>query len=282
MTETRDWPTMTLVGGGQMARALIGGWLQRGAPPERITVIDPAAAQRDWMAREFPGLRLQGEPDSISAEAAIWILAVKPQVLRRVAESLASLAERHRPLVISVAAGIRSHDLARWLGSGARIVRAMPNRPALIGRGITGLYADATITQNDRARAATLLEAVGGTVWVASEAQIDAVTAVSGSGPAYFFLLIEALQAAAEQRGLPPETARRLALDTAFGAAALAHESSDDPATLRVQVTSPNGTTAAALAVFEAAHFRDTVAQAVAAAADRADQMARDFGRDST
>ena len=207
------------------------------------------------------------------------MLAVKPQLLHAAVRSLAPLAAQARPLILSIAAGIRVADIRRWLGGDIGVVRAMPNRPALIGAGITALYAEPSVEATARAVAARLIEAVGSVVWVGNEAHLDAVTAVSGSGPAYFFLLIEMREAAAIAEGLAPAVARRLAIDTAAGAAALAQSSPDDPATLREQVTSKGGTTAAALAVFDAADLRGIFARAVAAAARRSRELAEEFGR---
>lgn len=273
-------PRITLIGGGQMARALIGGWVGRGVPASTIAVSDPNAAQREWLATTFPGVRLFADSESAVADADVWVLAVKPQLLAGVTRALAPAYARRRPLVVSIAAGIRAADLNRWLGGGARVIRSMPNRPTLIGAGISALCADASVSASDRALATRLLEAAGSVVWVESEAQIDAVTAVSGSGPAYFFLLIELLETAGAAQGLSPAVARQLAIATAMGAARLAAESGDDPGTLREQVTSKGGTTAAALAVFETADLRAIVGRAVAAAAQRSRELADEFGRD--
>jgi pyrroline-5-carboxylate reductase len=273
-------PDIALIGGGHMARALVGGWLGRGVPAARLRVADPSADARAAIERDFPGLRASESNADAAAGAGVWILAVKPQVLRDVALGLASLAARERPLVISVAAGIRASDLQRWLGAGVPVIRTMPNRPALVGAGITALYAAPGVEAAQRDLAGTLLDAVGATTWVDDEALIDAVTAVSGSGPAYFFLLIELLEDAARRQGLPADVARRLAIETAYGAARMARESTDDAATLRVQVTSKGGTTAAALAVLESAGLRDIVCRAVEAATQRSRELAADFGRD--
>ncbi|HXQ31534.1 MAG TPA: pyrroline-5-carboxylate reductase [Steroidobacteraceae bacterium] len=281
MTSTPGtWPRIAVIGGGQMARALVGGWLARGAAAPSIAVADPAASQRDWLAATFPGLRLEADNAAAAAFGEVWLLAVKPQLLAEVARGLASLAAARRPLVVSIAAGVHTADIARWIGQGATVVRAMPNRPALVGAGATALYAAPAVPESARNTAHTLLEAVGNVVWVGSEAELDAVAAVSGSGPAYFFLLMELLEAAAIAEGLAPAVARRLALDTAAGAARLATTSTDDPATLRAQVTSKGGTTAAAVAVLEAADLRGIVARAVAAAARRSRELAAEFGRD--
>jgi pyrroline-5-carboxylate reductase len=273
-------PRIAVIGGGQMARALVGGWLARGATAASIAVADPSGSQRDWLASAFPGLRLESDNAAAAAHGEVWLLAVKPQLVADVARALASLAAAQHPLVVSIAAGVRAADIARWIGPGATVIRAMPNRPALVGAGATALYAAPAVPASARAVATSLLAAVGSVVWVGSEAELDAVTAVSGSGPAYFFLLMELLEAAAIAEGLAPAVARRLALDTAAGAARLATTSPDDPATLRAQVTSKGGTTAAALAVLEAADLRGIVARAVAAAARRSRELAEESGRD--
>ena len=278
-TTTESWPRIAVIGGGQMARALVGGWIARGADAKGIAVADPDPGQLAWLAEQYPGLAVHTANSNAAAGASVWLLAVKPQQLAGVVAALAPLAASVRPLVISIVAGIRAADIDRWLGGAARVVRAMPNRPALIGAGASGLYADAAVPADARALAGRLIEAVGSAVWVPAEADIDAVTAVSGSGPAYFFLLIELLESAGIAEGLAPEVARRLAIDTACGAAALAREGRDDPATLRAQVTSKGGTTAAALAVFEAADLRAIVGRAVAAAAARSRELAAEFGR---
>ena len=273
-------PGVAVIGGGQMARALIGGWCARGAAASSIAVADPSAQQREWLGAAFPGLRLESDNAAAAGHADVWLLAVKPQLLAGVARGLAHLASARRPLVISIAAGIRTANIERWLGAGATVIRAMPNRPAFIGAGVSALCAGANVPAAARGIASALLQAVGSVVWVRSEEELDAVTAVSGSGPAYFFLLIELLEAAAIAEGLSPAVARRLAIDTAAGATRMAAASLDDPATLREQVTSKAGTTAAALAVFEAADLRAIVARAVAAAARRSRELADEFGRD--
>jgi pyrroline-5-carboxylate reductase len=203
---------------------------------------------------------------------------VKPQELRAVAAQLAPLIEGHRPLVISVAAGIRATDLQRWLG-GIPVVRAMPNTPALNGCGVTGLYATSDVPQGGRKLAETILGAVGPALWIQKEEQMDVVTAVSGSGPAYFFLLIEMLEAAGIRLGLPAEVSRRLAVETAYGAGQMAHSASETPAVLREQVTSKGGTTEAALKHLEGANVRGIFNDAIAAAAKRSAEMAEQLGK---
>jgi len=179
MNESHEtWPRIALIGGGQMARALIGGWVARGAPASTIAVADPVASQRDWLAAAHPRVRLHAENEAAAQAAEVWVLAVKPQLLHAAVRSLAPLAAQARPLILSIAAGIRVADIRRWLGGDIGVVRAMPNRPALIGAGITALYAEPTVDAGARAIAARLVEAVGSVVWVGNEAHLDAVTAV--------------------------------------------------------------------------------------------------------
>lgn len=270
--------TLAFIGGGHMARALIGGLLARGWPATAIRVSDSSAAQRESLAAAFPGVTCFADNAAAAAGATTWVLAVKPQHMREVATGLAQAVGNPPPLVISVAAGIRAADLARWLGPAVPIVRCMPNRPALLGCGCTGLYADPSVRDSHRARAERVLAAVGTCVWVDEESQMDAVTAVSGSGPAYFFLLIELLEAAALAEGLPAEAARSLAIGTAYGAARMAQESDETPAILREQVTSRGGTTEAALAVLQDAGLHGIVLRAVGAARRRSAELAQQFG----
>jgi pyrroline-5-carboxylate reductase len=206
------------------------------------------------------------------------LLAVKPQQMRPACRSLAGAAIQARPLVISVAAGIPTDSIAGWLDGAATVVRSMPNRPALIGCGITALFARPDVDAAGRERAAAVMSAVGEHVWLEDESLMDAVTAVSGSGPAYVFLLIEMLESAARAEGLDATTARQLALATVAGAARMAHEGDEEPAVMREQVTSPGGTTAAALSVLEAGDFRDVFRRAIHAATLRSRELARDFG----
>ncbi len=272
-----DIRRLAFIGGGNMAAALISGLIKRGMSPGRLVVADPNQDQLQRLVRDF---RIEAAPDNSSAVhgAEVVILAVKPQLLRAVALSLAPHLEKGRPLVISVAAGIPHAALARWFGPQIPVIRTMPNRPALNGFGATGLYAPAGVGAACRELAEDLMAAVSATVWVQHESQMDTVTALSGSGPAYFFLFMEALEAAAHERGLPTDIAHRLTLQTAFGAAQMARESPDTLATLREQVTSKGGTTAAALEVLNAAGLRAIVAHAVAAADRRSAELAAEFG----
>lgn len=276
LTSTPLMPhTISFIGGGNMARSLIGGLIARGRDPKRMLVADPMQAQLDSLHQQF-GVR--GTTNNLEAAtgADVIVLAVKPQEMRNVTTSLLP-ALKNRPLIISVAAGIRAADIHRWSG-GAPVVRCMPNRPALQGCGMTGLFATADVSAEHRRVAAELLSAVGRTIWVEQEAQMDIVTAVSGSGPAYFFLLIEMLEAAGIELGLPPDVSRQLAVETAYGSGRMAQESTESPATLRHQVTSKGGTTDAALRVLETENVRAIFAAAIAAAARRSAELADEFG----
>jgi pyrroline-5-carboxylate reductase len=268
---------IAFVGGGNMATGLIGGLIARGTPPSSIVVADPEASQRSRLEHDFGVTTVADAPTAVVGARTV-VLAVKPQQMAQVARSIAGPVAAAGALVISVAAGIRLRDLARWLGPDVPLIRTMPNRPALIGAGITALYALPGVDAASRQTAEVILAACGPTVWVAEESQLDVVTAVSGSGPAYFFLLIECLEAAGTELGLDPVTARRLAVETARGSGRMAAEAAESPAELRAQVTSRGGTTAAALEVLEAAGVRGIFAAAVAAGARRSTALAQEFG----
>jgi pyrroline-5-carboxylate reductase len=268
---------IAFVGGGNMAVSLIGGLLARGTAPADIVVADPQAGQRARLERDF-GLATVADAIAAVPQAQTVVLAVKPQHMAEVARSIAAAVGQSRGLVISIAAGIRLADLTRWLGPDVPLVRTMPNRPALIGAGVTALYAGPDVSVESRRTAEAIMAACGRTVWVADERQIDVVTAVSGSGPAYFFLLVECLEAAGIELGLDPATARTLALETARGSGRMVAEAPESPAELREQVTSRGGTTAAALEVLEAAGVRGIFAAAVAAGARRSTELAAEFG----
>jgi pyrroline-5-carboxylate reductase len=269
--------TLGFIGGGNMARSLIGGLIARGLPAQQVIVSDPVASQRETLTAQLH-VRTSDDNLATARAAQVLVLAVKPQDLRSVATQIAP-ALQHRPLVVSIAAGIRTTDLQRWLG-GLPVVRCMPNTPALNGCGVTGLFATADVTAAGRALAVQILGAVGPALWVQREQDMDAVTAVSGSGPAYFFLLIEMLEAAGVQLGLSTEVAHRLAVETAYGASQMARDAAESPAILREQVTSKNGTTEAALKHLEAANVRAIFATAIAAAARRSAEMADQFGKE--
>jgi pyrroline-5-carboxylate reductase len=268
---------LAFIGGGNMAAALIGGLTRRGVAGERMSVADPSAEATERLVKLY-GVERAADGGAAVAGAEAVILAVKPQQMRAVCLALAPQMDRSPPLVISVAAGIPHAALARWFGASVPVVRTMPNRPALNGFGATGLYAPASVGAAHRALAESIMAAVSSTVWVEHESQMDTVTALSGSGPAYFFLFMEALEAAAHERGLPTEIAHKLTLETAFGAAQMARQSEESLAVLREQVTSKGGTTAAALEVLDAAGLKAIVAHAVAAADRRSAELAAEFG----
>ena len=269
--------TLAVIGGGNMGRAIIGGLLARGDDATRIVVADPIADARDYLHSQL-GVNTVASNHEAVAHAETIVLAVKPQQMRDVALEIAPALRKRNPLVISIAAGITTASLTAWLAGGAAVVRAMPNTPALIGRGITALYATAGVSPAGRDTADSLLCAVGSVVWVQDESALDAVTALSGSGPAYFFLLIECLERAGVALGLDSNIARRLALETAAGATELARSSPLDPAALRVQVTSKGGTTERALQTLAAGGFEELVDRALRAAASRAGELSREFG----
>ena len=256
-----------------MGRALVGGLLRSGTRPEHLSAAEPLPAAREALARDF-GISATADNQAAVAGAAIVVLAVKPHEAAAVLTPLAATLAAAKPLVVSVLAGVRVAELESWCGPGVSVMRAMPNRPALIGAGATGLFAPPGVSLAQRATAERLLQAVGEVVWVPSEAGLDVVTALSGSGPAYFFLLAELMAEAAEQLGLEALTARRLAAATLYGSGLLAHSGHADLTRLRAEVTSRGGTTEAALAVFAAADLRATVRQALAAAVQRSRELA--------
>ena len=270
--------TLSFIGGGNMARSLIGGLIADGWPADRIRVADSNPEVCAQLTEHF-GVAAGSDNNAAVTGADVIVLAVKPQVMCSVAGGIAATVQTQRPLVISIAAGIRSAALDRWLGGDMAIVRCMPNTPALVQSGATALVANARVTADRRDLAESVLRSVGLTLWLDDEALMDAVTALSGSGPAYFFLVMEALQAAGMELGLPEQTARLLTLQTAFGAAKMALESAEDAATLRRRVTSPGGTTERAVQVFEDGRLRDLIARALTAARDRSRELAEQLGQ---
>jgi len=268
---------LAILGGGNMGRALIGGMLRRGTRPEHITVGESSEAAREALSADF-GVQCTADNAAAVDRASLIVLAVKPQVAGTVLAPLQPALERNRPIVISIAAGIRLASLESWCGAGVPVVRAMPNRPALVGAGATGLFAPPSVGAAHREAAEQVLQAVGEVIWVATEDDIDVVTALSGSGPAYFFLLAELLTQGAIDLGLEAEAARRLAIATLHGAGQLAHASDGDLARMRAEVTSKGGTTEAAVKAFEAADLRGIVARALEAAARRGRELAAQFG----
>jgi pyrroline-5-carboxylate reductase len=269
---------IAFIGGGNMARSLIGGLLADGCDPNTIRVSDPSPEQREVLRSRF-GVPTGTDNSAVADRATVVVLAVKPQVLREVALQLTAPVQAGKPLVISIAAGVREPDLRRWLGGDVALVRSMPNTPALVGSGATALFANPHVSQAQRQLAESILRAVGMTVWVEDERLLDSVTALSGSGPAYFFLVMEALEQAGIKLGLSPAHARLLTLQTAFGAAKMALESTDSPATLRAGVTSPGGTTERALAVLREGELEALFSRALEAACQRARELGELLGK---
>lgn len=266
---------LSFIGGGNMARSLIGGLIARGIAADTIVVADPMPAQLATLQTQY-GVRVTTDNVQAVQSASLVILAVKPQEMRNVVVAIAAALPREC-LIVSVAAGIRASDIRRW-ADGRPVVRCMPNRPALQGCGMTALYATQEVSAVAKARAEEVLAAVGATLWVDEEDHMDVVTAISGSGPAYFFLLIEMLEQTGMTLGLSPTVSRRLAVETAYGSGLMAREASESPATLREQVTSKGGTTEAALKHLEAHNVRAIFADAVTAAARRSQELAQQFG----
>lgn len=267
---------ITFIGGGNMASSLIGGLLQTGVKTDNIRVVDPEPTPQ---AARY-AIQCLDQPAQAIEDANVVVFAVKPQILPEVAKSIAPEITTPYPLFISVAAGIRLTDLARWLGADLPlpIVRVMPNTPALVQSGACALYAGQHVSDTQKELAENILRAVGLTRWLTEESQMDAVTALSGSGPAYFFYLMEILEKAGINLGLPQETARLLTLQTAFGAAKMALESNEDAATLRQHVTSKGGTTEQAILTLQQGEIQTLFDQALKAAQTRATSLANQFG----
>ncbi|MBF6648356.1 pyrroline-5-carboxylate reductase [Methylobacter sp. BlB1] len=262
------------IGGGNMASSLMSGLIASGHSPQQLWVSD---INKDQLASLAANLQVNIAPDNetVIQEAEVVVLAVKPQVLRQVAESVAALIQHKKPLVVSIAAGITQASLSSWLGADTAIVRCMPNTPALVLTGATGLHANRNVTAAQRDLAENIMRSVGISLWVDDESDLDAVTAVSGSGPAYYFLLMEAMEKAAVELGLDKHTARLLVQQTALGAAKIALESSESPEQLRKRVTSPGGTTQRAIETFEQGGFTELVSKAMHAARDRSIEMSK-------
>lgn len=269
--------TIGFIGAGNMARSLASGLLANGWDKARLRLADPDPGQREGVEQAL-GVAACADNSQVARQADVLVLAVKPQVLREVAQEVAAAVAERRPLIISIAAGVRIAALESWLGGEAAIVRAMPNTPALVGSGASGLYANPRVDADGHDTAESILRAVGVAVWVDDEALLDVVTALSGSGPAYFFLIMEALEQAAIGNGLDRDTARLLTLETAFGAAKMALEGGEEPAQLRRRVTSPGGTTERAVEVLQRGDIQGLFDQAVKAAIQRSKELADMFG----
>ena len=269
-------PRIAFIGNGNVTRSLVGGLVALGIPASTIAVSGPHDGRRTAFANDF-GVRTHADNNDAARGADVWVLAVKPQVLRAVCAELSAQARDQRPLVVSVAAGITIAQVERWLDADVvpeiGVVRAMPNTPALLGASATALCANPHASSAQRAQAQRLFEAVGIALWIDDETLMDTVTATSGSGPAYVFTLVEAMQAAAQAQGLPTDIARTLIAQTILGAGRMLCESGEDAATLRERVTSPGGVTAEALKCFEAGGFHALIARGIAAATARGAEL---------
>lgn len=278
-----DYGKVAFVGGGNMTRALAGGMLAAGYEPSHILVSEPLASHRESLAGELEGSIIHADNDRVVREAECVVFAVKPQILSQVCKPLARIVQDSRPLIISIAAGVRSHDIDTWLGGGLAVVRVMPNQAALLRLGISGIYANERTTTEQLEIASNIIATTGPVVPVPTEQDIDTVTAVSGTGPAYFYLLVDMLVKVAENLGLDHDAALKLSLETARGAGELAEQSGESMDALIARVRSPGGTTAAAFDSLDASDFRDIFTAAVVAARDRAVEladMAHEAGKD--
>lgn len=269
--------TIAIIGAGSMGASLLIGLIANQFPAQQLWITDPNLEKLQLLKQQFAVNTSTNNEEAIQAADAV-ILAVKPHDIAAVTKKIAPLMQNKKPLLISVVTGVREEKLQQWLGGNIAIVRCMPNTPALIRAGATALYANSLVNAKQHELAESILRAVSVNVWLQNEDDLDAVTALSGSGPAYFFLIIEALQAIGEKLGLSAETARLLTLQTAFGAARMALESEKSVTELRQQVTSPGGTTEAAIKILETEKIRDTLESAIIAAYDRSKALAKIFG----
>ena len=265
---------IAFIGGGNMTRSLIGGLVAADTPIRSISVSEPQPELRNKLQEDF-GINVHADNISAAAGAHVIVLAVKPQVLQEVVVPIGSLVAEHQPLLMSVAAGVTAPSIERWVGGQPALVRVMPNTPALVGAGISALCANSNVSTHQRELAETIMSAVGKTVWIEDESLMNTVTAVSGSGPAYFFYVMQSINNAAVNCGLDAETARLLTLETALGAARLALESAEDPGTLQKRVTSPGGTTEAAINVLDSSGANKAFQNAVSAARARGAELAK-------
>lgn len=268
------------IGGGNMASSLINGLIASGHSPQQIWVSDVNEETLKNLAATL-NVNVSASNEAVIEEVDVVVLAVKPQILREVAENAANSLQQKKPLVVSIAAGINQDSLSRWIGEKVAIVRCMPNTPALVLTGATALHANPNVSHAQKDLAENILRAVGISLWVEEEGELDAVTAVSGSGPAYYFLLMETMEKAALELGLSQHTARLLIQQTALGAAKIALESEESPEQLRNRVTSPGGTTQRAIETFEQGDFASLVSKALHAARERSVEMSRQLGESS-
>lgn len=269
--------TIAFIGAGNMGQSLIGGLIADGYQPGQIWATEPHQDKLDALHKNF-GVNVTTDNNTAVAQADIVLLAVKPQVMSEVVKGIAQTMRDKKPLIISIAAGIRIAYIQKWLGEKAAVVRCMPNTPALVGSGATALLASHEVSEEQKELAESILRSVGITLWLDQESQMDIVTALSGSGPAYFFFMMEALQAGAVKLGLSEEVARMLTVQTGLGAAHMALETAETLAELRQKVTSPGGTTEAALKVLESVKLRDGFIDAVQSAKSRSEELAKLFG----
>jgi pyrroline-5-carboxylate reductase len=258
------------IGGGNMAKALAGGLTSSGYPSANLSIAEPNSEQRAILQHDLPGVTITGSNDDVALAADCLVLAVKPQLMREVCQGLAESVQKKRPLIISVAAGTHSSDIDDWLGAELAVVRVMPNQPAMLLQGVSGLFANDLTTAEQRSQANEIISAVGSVVHVHDEDSIDAVTAISGTGPAYFYFLIDMMIRSAEEFGLDSQAAHKLVMDTAKGSAALAAVSGETMPAMIEHVRSPGGTTAAAFDVFDEESVREIFSRALTAARDRA------------
>ena len=265
-----------LIGGGNMGRAIAGGLLRGGMHATNLMIAEPLPEQCDLLRKELYGIMVAEENETVAAAVDTLLFSVKPQILKPVCESLAEIVQQSRPLIMSIAAGPKIEDIDQWLGGGLSVVRVMPNQPALIDQGISALFANERTDESGRDMAEKIMTAVGQVVWLDSESKMDAVTAVSGTGPSYFYLLIDCMIEAGVNSGIDPETARTLAVETARGATSLAAAETESMSSLIERVRSPGGTTTAAFELLDAAGVRGIFAAAIAAAERRAAELAEE------
>ncbi|PCM43310.1 pyrroline-5-carboxylate reductase [Marinobacter sp. ANT_B65] len=269
-------PTISFIGAGNMASAIIGGMLDNGFKAANIWASAPDDGHLQSIRKRF-GISVTTDNRYCAQQADMVVLAVKPQVMADVCRDIAPIAQNTRPLMVSIAAGLGADTLDEWLGGGLPIVRVMPNTPSLVGKGAAGLFANESVSNDQKEMVQSVFEGIGTAVWVEDETLLHGVTALSGSGPAYFFLILEALEAAATETGVNPETARQLAIQTMAGAAEMAARSEYDPAQLKKNVMSPGGTTEQAINTFEEGGLRDLVKKAYNAAYKRSEEMAKEL-----
>lgn len=273
-------PIIAIIGSGNMGASLIGGLIRNGYSPLHIWCTDPSREKLDHVSKEFH-IHTTSQNEEAILYADVVILAIKPQIFAEAVIPLHKIIQERKPLIISIAAGIDCQAMQKWMGHTIPIIRAMPNTPALYACGATGLFANSNVTTSQKQLAETIMKSVGITVWVEDESDINIITALSGSGPAYFFFMMEAMQKAADEMGLSSEIVRKLTVQTAYGAAKMALESKESLTELRLKVTSPGGTTEKAIAVMEENHLRDIYKRAMFAAKLRSEELAKLLGEKS-